>query len=262
MKTGYIYKYTFPNGKVYIGQTRVSVQQRHWEHMSASRDHKRSTICERAIAKYGEPQLDIIETIAVQDDEVTKLIKELNDAEKKWIKEYDSTNTTKGYNIQNGGKVITPEEFILQEKWYEIYEKDKWGYLISYYKELLKSIGYKICITGEKLNKEEKFCWYGYKFMDNWHMTETTFNAFYKRYLDYYCDIGDIPYEFLEILNNETASLEEKANVEKEVKLIHYNQIIDAAIHEHWIEDIRKTIWRQIMKKRDKIIKEWYISKK
>ena len=62
--------------------------------------------------------------------------------------------------------MITPEEFILQEKWYEIYEKDEWGYLLGYYTELLKNIGHKLCITHEKLTKEESSCWYGYKFMD------------------------------------------------------------------------------------------------
>ena len=31
---GYIYKYTFPDGKVYIGQTRRDPQIRHREHIS------------------------------------------------------------------------------------------------------------------------------------------------------------------------------------------------------------------------------------
>lgn len=261
MRKGYIYKYTFPNGKVYIGQTRSSVKQRHWEHMSASKDLKRRTICEMAIAKYGEPQLDVIETIVVKDDEISDLTEKLNKAEKTWIEKYDSTNITKGYNIQHGGEIVTPEEYILQEKWHEIFRKDEWGYLIAYYKELLKSIGHKICVTGEQLNKEERFCWYGYKFMDYEYGKETTFSSFYQRYLPW-DDIGNIPYETLEILRSETSSLEEKENAEKEVKLIHFNDIIRYAIDENWIEDIRQTIWKQIMKNEDKIIKEWFMSKK
>lgn len=33
MNKGYIYKYTFPNGKIYIGQTKTSVEQRHKQHL-------------------------------------------------------------------------------------------------------------------------------------------------------------------------------------------------------------------------------------
>ena len=260
MKKGYIYKYTYPNGKVYIGQTRVSVNQRHLQHMYASKDPKRRTICEVAIAKYGEPQLDIIETIEVKDDEITKLVEKLNRAEKKWIKKYDSTDVTKGYNVQHGGEITTPEKYILQEKWYEIFEKEKWGYLIEYYTEILSSIGNKICVTGEKLDKEEKSCWYGYKFMDYEYGKETTFNSFYKRNLDspFGSDIGDIPYEILEILYSETSSPEEKTKAEKEVKLIQFERIIRCAIDENWMEDIRQTIWKQIMKNKEKIIKELF----
>ncbi len=32
MAKGYIYKYTFPDGKVYIGQTRRPPEERHREH--------------------------------------------------------------------------------------------------------------------------------------------------------------------------------------------------------------------------------------
>ena len=37
MKKIFIYKYTYPNGKVYIGQTRTSVNERHNQHMIASK---------------------------------------------------------------------------------------------------------------------------------------------------------------------------------------------------------------------------------
>ena len=39
------------------------------------------------------------------------------------IDKYNSANRLYGYNIQNGGEHITRKEFILQEKWYEIYAK-------------------------------------------------------------------------------------------------------------------------------------------
>lgn len=263
-KKGFIYKYTYPNGKVYIGQTRVSVKERHCQHMSASKDPKRRTICEVAIAKYGEPKLETLETIEVEDNEVTKLIEKLNEAEIKWIKEYDSTNRERGYNLQHGGQIITPEQMILEEKWYEIYEKDEWGYLLGYFSDLLKSIGHKICVTNEKLTKDEKYCWYGYKFNEYDEnkeiIRETTFNSFYKRnkYNPFLRDIGDVDYKIFDILDNEKSTEEDKEYAKKLEEEIYFNKIIECAINEHWTEDIRQTIWNQIMKKKDKIIKEYF----
>lgn len=234
-KQGFIYKYTYPNGKVYIGQTRVSVRHRHNQHMLASKDPKRRTICEVAIAKYGEPKLETIETIEVADNEATKLVSLLNEAEKKWITEYDSTNRIKGYNIQNGGEMITPEEFILQEKWYEIYEKEGYGYQLGYVRELLDSIIEKNGNVGENgeiidfhlkssdMTKEERRVWYGIKFIGGWEEKEMTFNSFIKT-----CPITD----YLE-------------------------DIVGNAFNDY-TEHIRQIIWKQIMKKKDRIIKDYF----
>lgn len=103
-KKGFIYKYTFPNGKIYIGQTRVSVDKRHYQHVQLSKDPTKSRLCEKAIAKYGEPLLEIIETIEVDDDKEIDLRNMLNNAENKWIKEYDSESPINGYNVKRGGK--------------------------------------------------------------------------------------------------------------------------------------------------------------
>ena len=39
-----------------------------------------------------------------------------------------------------------------------------------------------------------------------------------------------------------------------------FGKVIADAINEHWIRDIRDTIWREIMKKKDKLIRD-YIKK-
>ena len=258
-KRGYIYKYTFPNGKVYIGQTRVSVRERHYQHMSASRDPERWTLCEVAIAKYGEPKCETIETIEVEDKEGSKLSELLDRAEKKWIKHYDCTTVSgKGYNVQKGGKIYTPHEFLLQDRWYEIFEKDQWGESIVYVKELLESIGTKLCITKEKLTKEERRIWFGYKFHEydfGQENIETTFYSFYKNHQDL-CDIGDVPYEDLETLNDKNASKEEKDRAKIIIDKCFFDQIMKVAVEEHWIEDIRQTIWKQVMKEKDQIIRK------
>lgn len=233
-KQGFIYKYTYPNGKVYIGQTRVSVKERHYQHMSASKDQQRRTICELAIAKYGEPKLEVLETIEVEDNEITKLVDLLNEAEKKWIKEYNSTDRQNGYNIQSGGERITPNEFILQEKWYEIYKNDGWGESLGYIRNVLDSIIDKNGNIGKEgevipfhlkssdLTKEEKRIWYGCSFK-NVFGQKTTFNSYIKNthIADYFSDIVSHAFE-------------------------------------EYIEDVRQTIWGRIMKNKDKIIKEYY----
>lgn len=260
MKRGFIYKYTFPNGKVYIGQTRVSVRDRHYQHMSAANDPDRRTICEVAIKKYGEPKIEIIETIEVEDSEVTKLIGLLDEAEKKWIEKYDSTNREKGYNITHGGQRITPEQFILQEKWYELFEKERWGEMVGYFRYVLfERIKTKV-LSNEKLDKEEMSIWYGYKFMDYSIGKETTFSGFYKRNQDgFLCDIGDLPYEVLEALDESKANTPEYEKAKRIQDSIFFDNIINDAIDENWVKDIRQTIWREVMKNKEKVIKEWYV---
>lgn len=102
-KKGYIYKYTFPNGKVYIGQTKTDVNKRHKQHMHLSKHPFKSRLCEKAIAKYGEPLLETIEIVECNDNE-EKLNELLNFAENKWIKLYKSENPIYGYNAKRGGK--------------------------------------------------------------------------------------------------------------------------------------------------------------
>lgn len=89
---GYIYKYVFPNGRIYIGQT-LNPKKRLYEHLYASKHSNLSSVCELAIAKYGEPELEIIETIEVGEHEKTKLAEQLNAAEKRWI---ESTTARQG----------------------------------------------------------------------------------------------------------------------------------------------------------------------
>lgn len=261
-KKGFIYKYTYPNGKVYIGQTRVSVKERHYQHMLAARTHSKWTLCEVAIAKHGEPQLEIVETIEVEDKEDVKLTWLLDKAEKKWIKKCESTTDKNGYNVQEGGKMLTPAELLLQERWYEIFEKDRWHESIENVKQLLESIGTKLCITKEKLTKEERSIWYGYKFQEFFwgeEGGETTFSSFYKKCLKegIYCDIGYVPYEVFEILNDDNATKEEKDKAEAKQSKCYFDAIMKAAVEEHWIEDIRQTIWKQVMKEKDQIIRKY-----
>lgn len=83
------------NGKVYIGQTGTSVDQRWKEHLRHSR------YCDwainRAMRKYGTDKFYIEVLEQCEPDK-------LNEREIHYIKLYDSTNKSKGYNMSKGGK--------------------------------------------------------------------------------------------------------------------------------------------------------------
>lgn len=228
-RTGYIYKYSFPNGKVYIGQTRTSVQQRHYVHMSDARKKGRGTLCDVALAKYGEIQPETIETIEVDETESTKLQELLNEAEIKWIKFYDSTNIQKGYNIQQGGEIVTPDIMILEEKWHEIFEKEKWGEALGYLRSNLESIGNKLYVAKEKLDKDERYVWYGYRF-DLDDEKNMSFSKFYNRYKGF----------------------------EIEEDIYSYKKLVLQWAWDEYIKDVQRTIWQKVNKHKDKYIKEYW----
>lgn len=232
-RTGYIYKYSFPNGKVYIGQTRTSVQQRHYVHMSDARKKGRGTLCDVALAKYGEIQPETIETIEVDETESTKLQELLNEAEIKWIKFFDSTNKQKGYNIQQGGEIVTPDIMILEEKWHEIFEKEKWGEALGYLRSNLESIGNKLYVTKEKLDKDERYVWYGYRF-DLDDEKNMSFSKFYNRYKGF----------------------------EIEEDIYSYKKLVLQWAWDEYIKDVQRTIWQKVNKHKDKYIKEYWANAK
>ena len=51
----------------------TSASERHYQHRLAARTRSKRTLCEVAIAEHGEPQLEIVETIEVEDNEDVKL---------------------------------------------------------------------------------------------------------------------------------------------------------------------------------------------
>lgn len=88
LKVPGIYKLTYDNGKIYIGQA-VSIWSRAHEHNSKNRYP-----CDKALKKH-EASIEILEV--VQD--VTRL----DEIESKWICQYHATNKEIGYNILSEG---------------------------------------------------------------------------------------------------------------------------------------------------------------
>lgn len=97
---GYVYKITNNvNGKIYIGQTRVTEPQRwqqHIWHAYNDSDNDSPLLC-RAIKKYGKE--NFTRTILEECDNQF-----LNEREKHWINYFDSTNHDIGYNVAEGGE--------------------------------------------------------------------------------------------------------------------------------------------------------------
>lgn len=82
------------NSKVYIGQTRTSVEQRWREHLRHAQYGDQ--VINRAMKKYGVNKF-YIETLEICD------IKVLDEREIYYIDLFDSTDKSKGYNVSIGG---------------------------------------------------------------------------------------------------------------------------------------------------------------
>lgn len=94
---GYIYKITHTDGRVYIGQTTLTTNQRWYRHQEDAKYHRRHfSHFLAAIQKYGTDCWKV-ETVECVPDE------QLDEREIYWIAFYDSTDPTKGFNITPGG---------------------------------------------------------------------------------------------------------------------------------------------------------------
>ena len=96
---GIIYKITSPSGKIYIGQTKRTIEKRISEHLKCTGS---CVLLENAIKKYGTDKMEVevlLETNASKLDEY----------EIKFISLYDSLEP-KGYNIRAGGGCGTHSE--------------------------------------------------------------------------------------------------------------------------------------------------------
>lgn len=104
-----IYKITNNiNGKIYIGQTKTSINRRFVSHKSAAR-RGINYILYKAIRKYGQENFKI-ELIEEVENNLA------NEREMFWIAEYNSTNNKFGYNSSIGGNVVNKPVGISKEQ--------------------------------------------------------------------------------------------------------------------------------------------------
>lgn len=153
--TGYIYRYTFPDGKVYIGQTRRHPSIRHREHISPSTGPLNSGFWE-AYQKFGKYQYEIIETISADDAE--ELVEILNQKESEYICAAKAYHPDYGYNKKVFGtehvRLKTDEESVLVEIYGKLWQEDE--VLQERTDALYNAIVMKIFHTKEPLTEDEK----------------------------------------------------------------------------------------------------------
>lgn len=111
---GYIYRYTFPDGKIYIGQTRRPIEMRHAEHINPSTGPMNPGFW-AAYQKLGMPELTVLET--VEADNIDMLVQLLNHKETAYIQKERATDSQYGYNRMGHSMVYRPEAKILQKEY-------------------------------------------------------------------------------------------------------------------------------------------------
>ncbi|MBR3577347.1 MAG: hypothetical protein IKN98_01050 [Bacteroidales bacterium] len=148
---GYIYKYTFSDGKVYIGQTRRPPCMRDKEHFDEEIGKTNPKFWE-AYQTFGMPQYEIIETI--EEERVQDLVASLNEAETKHIQQFKATNPKYGYNIRERGTVPIPRDKVLDAEFERI-----WISCAEDWYPIFVSVKTKCFETFEPLTEEElEFC--------------------------------------------------------------------------------------------------------
>lgn len=90
------------NGKVYIGATKAKTPSRRWIYHRRDKNRQMHLPLYKAMNKYG---LENFEFTVIHSNIET--VEELSKLEIQYICEYDSTNSSKGYNCTIGGEGLT-----------------------------------------------------------------------------------------------------------------------------------------------------------
>ena len=145
---GIIYKYTFPDGKVYIGQTR-NPEKRKREHIDPKTGPVNTGFWE-AYQRFGTFEYEVIREI--ESDNEDELIDLLNRWESGYIYQYKSDNPAYGYNRTNYASVAIKSKKILRRVYNAIHEDFFNSEMV-----ILDSASEKIWRTKLPLTEEELF---------------------------------------------------------------------------------------------------------
>ena len=145
---GIIYKYTFPDGKVYIGQTR-NPEKRKRDHIDPKIGPVNKGFWE-AYQRFGTYEYQVIREI--ESDNEDELIDLLNRYESGYIHQYKADDPKYGYNLISYATVGTKTAKILRQ-----IHKSIQNDFFNNEMQILESAAEKIWRTKEPLTDEEKF---------------------------------------------------------------------------------------------------------
>lgn len=142
-KENIIYKLTFPNGKVYIGQTSRNLNKRLSDHCNESFNIKK-------ITKFNNLKANAIRKYMTFDVNILYQGEDLDNQEIKFIEEFKSTNKNFGYNLESGGNL---NKYLSEETKRKISEANK-GRILS--EEAKQKIGkaHKNKIVSEETKRK------------------------------------------------------------------------------------------------------------
>ena len=136
MMKGYIYKYTFPDGKVYIGQTVRPIAARHREHTMPSTGKFNVGFWE-AWQKYGNAKLETLETVDAKD--ASELTSILNRLEARYVDVFKALDPQFGYNRIPGGYATSATKKVLMKSFRKLIP-EVWGERAFFYQSLKNKI--------------------------------------------------------------------------------------------------------------------------
>lgn len=143
IRKGVIYKYTFPDGKVYIGQTRRDPKIRDCEHFMPSTGPLNRAFW-AACQEQGEPILEILETH--ENEDLNALVGLLNERETFYINHYKASDPDFGYNIKATGTACTNDGNKLCKLCNRMADRFK-EKIWPEYEEMKKKIGHEELMT-------------------------------------------------------------------------------------------------------------------
>jgi hypothetical protein len=145
---GIIYKYTFPDGKVYIGQTR-NPEKRKRDHIDPKIGPTNKGFWE-AYQRFGTYEYEVIREI--ESDNEDELIDLLNRWESGYIYQYKADNPQFGYNRTSYGTVGRKTNVVIKRV-YNLIREDFFNSEMA----VLESASKKIWRTKQPLTEEELY---------------------------------------------------------------------------------------------------------